>query len=199
MSTSKLAITWLESTSGPQCLLYGILLLEMFICKKIPHLSVVTPSRKTSSCKTIFTKLSGTWLSCGNYGVYVAICYRVYVRLHGCYGVYALLFFYVWKEPCVALPGQIYMMHHAIPRGYQLCGATLRPPGVKSCIIIWCVIQREHILENRCDFTWFYMLPKTSYHAIYTWNKSFWTFYCAFYKDILHFLNPNTVPKNKNK
>ena len=28
-------------------------------------------------------------------------------------------------------------------------------------------------------------------------NKSFWTFYCAFYKEILHFLNPNTVPKYK--
>ena len=24
-------------------------------------------------------------------------------------------------------------------------------------------------------------------------SKSFWTFYCAFYKNILHFLNPNTV------
>ena len=28
-------------------------------------------------------------------------------------------------------------------------------------------------------------------------NKSFWTFYCAFYKNILHFLNPNTALKNE--
>ena len=28
-------------------------------------------------------------------------------------------------------------------------------------------------------------------------RKSFWTFYCAFYKDILHFWNPNTALKNK--
>ena len=43
-------------------------------------------------------------------------------------------------------------MHHAIPqgtdvpRGTALCGATLRPPEVKSCRIIWCVDQREQIV-----------------------------------------------------
>ena len=40
--------------------------------------------------------------------------------------------------------------------GYRICGATLpRPPEVKSCRITWCIVQREHILENRCDFMWF--------------------------------------------
>ena len=44
------------------------------------------------------------------------------------------------------------MMHPAIPRGTALCGATLHPPEVKSCRIIWCVVQREPIVENHnCD------------------------------------------------
>ena len=37
-----------------------------------------------------------------------------------------------------------------------LCGATLHLPEVNPCRIIWCGIQREHIVENRCDFNaWF--------------------------------------------
>ena len=43
------------------------------------------------------------------------------------------------------------MMHHAEPQGTALCGATLGPPEVKLCRIIWCVVQREHIVVNRCD------------------------------------------------
>ena len=43
------------------------------------------------------------------------------------------------------------IMHHSIPRGTALCGATMRPPEVKSCIIIWCVVQSDHIVENRCN------------------------------------------------
>ena len=36
--------------------------------------------------------------------------------------------------------------------GTALCDATLRLLEVKSHNrIIWCVIQREHIVENRCD------------------------------------------------
>ena len=59
------------------------------------------------------------------------------------------------------------MMYHAVPRGTvvlqgtTLCGATLRLPEVKSCRTIWCIIQREHIVENRCDFLGFK-------YAIYT-------------------------------
>ena len=53
------------------------------------------------------------------------------------------------------------MMHHAIPRGTvvprgtALCGATLHPPEVKSCRIILCVVQRKHLVENRCDLLGF--------------------------------------------
>ena len=39
------------------------------------------------------------------------------------------------------------MMHHVVPRGTALCGATLCPE-VKSCRIMWCVIQREHVVEK---------------------------------------------------
>ena len=49
----------------------------------------------------------------------------------------------------------LYMMHHAVPQGTALCSAILRPPEVKSCRIIWCVVQREHIVENRCDLLGF--------------------------------------------
>ena len=48
-------------------------------------------------------------------------------------------------------------MHHAVPqgtvvhRGTALCSATLHPPEVKSCRIIWCIVQREHIVENLCN------------------------------------------------
>ena len=48
-----------------------------------------------------------------------------------------------------------YMMHRAVPQGTALCGATLRPPKVKSCRIIWCVVQRELIVENHCDLLGF--------------------------------------------
>ena len=89
-----------------------------------------------------------------------------------------------------------HMMHHAIPWGTALCVATLRPPEVKSCQIIWCIVQREHIVENRCDVLGFKCFQRLL-SMQFIQNKSFWTFYCAFYKDILHFLNQNTAPKNK--
>ena len=87
-----------------------------------------------------------------------------------------------------------YTPGNVVPRGTALCGATLHPPEAKSCRIIWCVVQREHILENRCvlrGLKCFLRLLSMQFIQ----NKSFWIFYCAFYKDILHFLNPNTVPK----
>ena len=38
-------------------------------------------------------------------------------------------------------------------RGTVLCGSTtLHPPEVKSCRIILCIIQQEHIVGNHCDF-----------------------------------------------
>ena len=89
-----------------------------------------------------------------------------------------------------------YMMHHTVPRGTALCSTTLRPPGVKSCRIILCVVQREHNVENRCD-----LLGLKCFQRLlsmqFIQNKSFQTLYCAFCKDILHFLNPNTAPENK--
>ena len=93
-------------------------------------------------------------------------------------------------------------MRHAIPwgtvvpRGTTLCGATLRPPEVKLCRIIWCIIQREHVVENRCDLPSFKCFQRLL-SMQFIQNKSFWTCYCAFYKDILHFLNQNTAPLNK--
>ena len=94
------------------------------------------------------------------------------------------------------------MMHHAVPRGTvvhrgtALCSATLHPPEVKSCRIIWCIVQREHIVENLCN-----LLGLKCFQRLlsmqFIQNKSFWTFYCASYKDILHISNPNTAPKNK--
>ena len=52
-------------------------------------------------------------------------------------------------------------MHHAVPQGSTivpwgttLCNAILRPE-VKSCRIIWCIIQREYIVENPCDLIGF--------------------------------------------
>ena len=95
------------------------------------------------------------------------------------------------------------MMHHAVhqvtvaPRGIALCGATLHPPEVKSCSIIWCVIQRAHIVENCCDFLVLSASKDFLVCNLYTILKSYCTSYCVFYKDILHFWNPNTAPKNK--
>ena len=66
--------------------------------------------------------------------------------------------------------------------GPALCGATLRPPEVKSYKIICCIVQREHIVENCCDLLGFKccrgLLSMQFIHS-----KSFWTFYYAFYKD----------------
>ena len=56
----------------------------------------------------------------------------------------------------------LYMMHHVVPQGTALCSAILRPPDVKSCRIIWCVVQREHIVENRCDLLGFKCFQRLS-------------------------------------
>ena len=80
---------------------------------------------------------------------------------------------------------------HSIPWGTALCGA--HPPLVKSCTIIWCIIQREHNVENRCDLLAFMCFQRLlNLYAIHTQN-----FYHAFYKDILHFLNLDTALQNK--
>ena len=58
-------------------------------------------------------------------------------------------------------------------------------------------IQYKILFENCCDllsFKCFQKLPIV--RNLYT-VKSFWTFHCAFYKDILHFQNQNTALKNK--
>ena len=47
------------------------------------------------------------------------------------------------------------MMHHTIPPDTTFCGAILHPPEVKSCRIIRCIVQREHIVENRSDLLGF--------------------------------------------
>ena len=91
---------------------------------------------------------------------------------------------------------QYHMMHHIVPWGTALCSAILHPPKVKSCRIFWCVVQSEHIVKNPCDllgFQYFQRLLSTQFIH----SKGFWTFYCAFYKYILHFLNPDTALKNK--
>ena len=87
-------------------------------------------------------------------------------QLRGLYGknmLYMAVIGSLWRllEGC-------HMMHHAVPWGTALCGATLHPPEVKSCRIIWCVVQREHIVENHCDLLGFQVLPKTSKYAIFT-------------------------------
>ena len=42
--------------------------------------------------------------------------------------------------------------------------------------------------------------PRSTPGYRFVWrHKSLWTTYCAFYKDILHFLNPNTAPPQKKK
>ena len=88
-------------------------------------------------------------------------------------------------------------MHHTVLRGTALCGAFLRPPEIKSCGIIWCVIQREHIVKNRCDLLGFNcfqgLLSMQFIHSIH----ELLNIYCAFHQDILHFLNWDTALKNK--
>ena len=90
------------------------------------------------------------------------------------------------------------MMHHAVPWGTTLCGATLLLPEVRSRRIIWRVVQREYIVENCCDLLGFKCF-QSLLSMQFIQNRSFWTFYCAFYKDILHFLNPHTAPRNNIK
>ena len=91
-------------------------------------------------------------------------------------------------------------MHHAVPQdtvvpwGTMLCSAIVHQPEVKSHRIIWCIIQREHIVENPCDLLGFEYFQRSTQ---FIHSKSFRTLYCAFYKDILHFLNPDTALKNK--
>ena len=65
-----------------------------------------------------------------------------------------------------------HMMHHAVSWGTTLCCATLHPPEIKSWRIIWCIVQREHIVENGCDllrFKCFQTLQSTQF----THSKSF--------------------------
>ena len=144
--------------------------------------------------------------------------------------------------------------------GYRIVWRHLPPPEVKLCWIIWCIVQREHILENRdlrgfkdgpqlclCA-TWprrpagynniipiphIKAVPEPPWCAELEWyccnqlacaatlrtckhnwgpslsaskdffvckiqNKSFRTFYCAFYKNILHVLNPNFQSRKIN-
>ena len=40
------------------------------------------------------------------------------------------------------------MMHHTVPQGTMLCSATLGPTELKSCRIIWCIVQREQIVKT---------------------------------------------------
>ena len=83
------------------------------------------------------------------------------------------------------------------PWGTALCSAILCLPEVKLCSIIWCVVQREHIVEKHCDLFGFkYFQRFLSMQFIY--SKSVWTF-CAFYKDVLLFLNWDTALKKKNE
>ena len=84
-------------------------------------------------------------------------------------------------------------MHHAVPQGTiipwgtALCSAIMCPPEVKSCRIMWCIIQRDHIVENPCDllgFKYFQRLLSTLYictekafeHFIVHSTKIFCTF-----------------------
>ena len=75
-----------------------------------------------------------------------------------------------------------------------MCGAILCPAEIRSCRIVWCVLQREHIAENHCDFLvkCFQRLLSTQFI-----QRAFEHFYCAFSKDILPFLYPDTALKNK--
>ena len=63
--------------------------------------------------------------------------------------------FFILRCTCVIEFCFHHMMHHAVPRGTALCGATLCLPDVKSCRIIWCVIQREQNCWKSLWFTWF--------------------------------------------
>ena len=96
----------------------------------------------------------------------------------------------IWSSCKYALRCQ---EHHAVPQGTAV---TLHPPETKSCRIIWCVVQREHIVENCCDLLGFKCFQRLlSVQFIH--RKSFWSCYCAFYEDVLHILNSNTALKNK--
>ena len=82
--------------------------------------------------------------------------------------------------------------------GYRVVWHHLASARGKSCQIIWCIDQREYIVEKHCDllgFKCFQRLLSTvcNLHRI----RAFWTCYCAFCKDTLNFLNPNTAPKIK--
>ena len=70
---------------------------------------------------------------------------------------------------------------------------TLRPPEVKLC-----VVQREHIVENRCDLILCASQDFISMQFIQ--SKSFWTFIMhSAFEDILHFLNPAIYSPEKLK
>ena len=58
---------------------------------------------------------------------------------------------------------------------YRIVWRHLHPPEVKSCRIIWCVVQREHIVENRCDLFGFKCFQRLI-SMQFIQNKSFWTF-----------------------
>ena len=86
------------------------------------------------------------------------------------------------------------LMGTVVPWVTALCSAILHPPEVKS--LIWWIVQREHIVENLCDLLGFkYFQRLLSMQFMH--SKSCWIFYCAFYKEILHFLNLDTALKNK--
>ena len=92
------------------------------------------------------------------------------------------------------ISGYLILKSGSTAQGTALCGATLSPPEVKSCRISWWVVQREHIVENRCDLLGFKCFQRLlSMQFIH--RKSFCTFYCAFYKDILPSLKPKYSPE----
>ena len=76
-----------------------------------------------------------------------------------------------------------------------LCGATLCPPEVKSCTNFVRCSKIAYSWKPWLGFKCFQRLPSVQFIGLH--RRSFWRFYRAFYKDILHFLNPNIALEKK--
>ena len=80
--------------------------------------------------------------------------------------------------------------------GYCVVWRHLASTTGKICRMIWCDVQRKHKLLKTVVI--YLVLSASKYFSMqFIDRKSFWTFYFAFCKDILHLLSPNTALKNK--
>ena len=93
-----------------------------------------------------------------------------------------------------------HLMHQAVPQGTVVpwgtafCGAILCRLEVKLCRIIWCVVQRQYIIDFFFFPSWFQVLPENSMQGIYT-HEEFMKINQTFSKQYFALYNRGFIPE----